>query len=118
MPGGTRSRGWDPGFRHAAVGQGGRLRMQPHSEPEVDGEPAIPRPVRVLVVDDHPLFRYGLCTVLAAEPSIDVVGEAATGRDAVSAARAYQPDVVVMDLHLPDIDGIEATREIVGERSS
>jgi DNA-binding NarL/FixJ family response regulator len=92
--------------------------MQPHSEPEVDAEPAIPRPVRVLVVDDHPLFRYGLCTVLAAEPTIDVVGEAATGRDAVSAARAFHPDVVVMDLHLPDIDGIEATREIVGERSS
>src|SRR5689334_18316075 len=90
--------------------------MQPHSEPEADPEPAIPRPVRVLVVDDHPLFRYGLCTVLAAEPSIDVVGEAATGRDAVSAARTFEPDVVVMDLHLPDIDGIEATRQIVGER--
>jgi DNA-binding NarL/FixJ family response regulator len=71
--------------------------------------------VRVLVVDDHPLFRYGLCMVLAAEPSVEVVGEAANGRDAISAARAYQPDVVVMDLHLPDIDGIEATREIVGE---
>lgn len=88
-------------------------------QPDTD-EGAIPlsRQLRVLVVDDHPLFRYGLCTVLAAEPSIDVVGEAATGRDAVSAARAYTPDVVVMDLHLPDIDGIEATREIVGERSS
>ncbi|HEV2783579.1 MAG TPA: response regulator transcription factor [Actinophytocola sp.] len=71
--------------------------------------------VRVLVVDDHPLFRYGLCMVLAAEQTIEVVGEAANGRDAIEAAKAYQPDVVVMDLHLPDIDGIEATREIVGE---
>jgi DNA-binding NarL/FixJ family response regulator len=81
--------------------------MRPPTEPA--GERPQPRRLRVLVVDDHPLFRFGLCTVLAAEESIEVVGEAANGLDAVSAAQAYQPDVVVMDLHLPDIDGIEAT---------
>jgi len=84
--------------------------MQPLPVPP--GTPTL----RVLVVDDHPLFRFGLCTVLAAEPSIDVIGEAANGRDAISAARTFEPDVVVMDLHLPDIDGIEATRQIVNER--
>ncbi|GAA4541365.1 response regulator transcription factor [Amycolatopsis samaneae] len=71
--------------------------------------------LRVLVVDDHPLFRFGVCTLLAAEPAIEVVGEAANGTQAVSAAVALHPDVVVMDLHLPDLSGIQATRHIVAE---
>ncbi|MFB9686191.1 response regulator [Amycolatopsis plumensis] len=69
--------------------------------------------LRVLVVDDHPLFRIGVGTLLAAEPGIEVVGEAAGGADAVTAAAALRPDVVVMDLHLPDLSGIQATRHIV-----
>jgi DNA-binding NarL/FixJ family response regulator len=69
--------------------------------------------LRVLVVDDHPLFRIGVGTLLAAEPGIEVVGEAASGAEAVEAAAALHPDVVVMDLHLPDLSGIQATRHIV-----
>ncbi|WP_410639377.1 response regulator [Amycolatopsis sp. lyj-346] len=69
--------------------------------------------LRVLVVDDHPLFRIGVGTLLAAEPGIEVVGEAASGADAVTSAAALRPDVVVMDLHLPDLSGIQATRHIV-----
>lgn len=72
--------------------------------------------LRVLVVDDHPLFRFGVCTLLAAEPLIDVVGEAASGTHAIRAASALRPDVVVMDLHLPDLSGAEATRHIVAEQ--
>ncbi|MEU5263423.1 response regulator transcription factor [Amycolatopsis sp. NPDC021455] len=69
--------------------------------------------LRVLVVDDHPLFRFGVRTLLAAEPEIEVVGEAAGGADAIEAAAALRPDVVVMDLQLPDLSGIQATRHIV-----
>ncbi|RZQ62732.1 response regulator [Amycolatopsis suaedae] len=69
--------------------------------------------VRVLVVDDHPLFRFGLCTMLGAEPVIEVVGEASSGALAVEAAESLRPDVVVMDLHLPDISGVEAAGRIV-----
>ncbi|MEA5365860.1 response regulator transcription factor [Amycolatopsis sp., V23-08] len=71
--------------------------------------------LRVLVVDDHPLFRFGVCTLLDVEPGIEVVGEAASGANAISAAAALRPDVVVMDLHLPDLSGIQATRHIVAE---
>ncbi|WP_290053406.1 response regulator [Amycolatopsis solani] len=69
--------------------------------------------LRVLVVDDHPLFRFGVATLLGNEPGIEVVGEAASGANAVDAAAALRPDVVVMDLHLPDLSGIQAARHIV-----
>jgi DNA-binding NarL/FixJ family response regulator len=68
--------------------------------------------LRVLVVDDHPLFRFGLCAALAQREDIEVVGEAAGGHAAIDIATAAKPDVVVMDLHLPDLGGVEATRAI------
>lgn len=69
--------------------------------------------MRVLVVDDHPVFRAGLRALLDSMEDTEAVGEAARGLDAVDQALALQPDVVVMDLDLPDIDGVEATRRIV-----
>ncbi len=69
--------------------------------------------LRVLIADDHPLVRKGLRSVLAGVPRIEVVGEAASGREAAERAVALQPDVVLMDLQMPGGSGIEATREIV-----
>ena len=69
--------------------------------------------VRILVVDDHPLYRRGLAALLSGQENWEVVGEEADGIGAVTAAHALQPDVVVMDLRMPGIDGIEATRRIV-----
>jgi DNA-binding NarL/FixJ family response regulator len=68
--------------------------------------------VRVVVADDHPVFRRGLGMLLASVSDIEVVGEAATGTDVVAAAAGTAPDVVVMDLHMPGMDGIEATRRV------
>jgi DNA-binding NarL/FixJ family response regulator len=69
--------------------------------------------LRVLVADDHPVFRDGLHALLTAAPDVEVIGEAATGEEAVASTLERQPDVVVMDLHMPALNGIEATRQIV-----
>ena len=69
--------------------------------------------MRVLVADDHPMYRYGLRTLLEATPDLEVVGEAATGVQAVTAAATLQPDIVVMDLNMPGLNGIDATRAIL-----
>ena len=69
--------------------------------------------LRVLIADDHPLFRDGLRTLLESSSDTDVVGEAATGTEVVERALELQPDVVLMDLQMPEVNGIEATRAIV-----
>ena len=70
-------------------------------------------PVRVLIADDHPVFRDGLASLLAPLPQIEVVGTAADGLEAVALAARLEPDVAVMDIAMPGLDGIEATRRVV-----
>jgi len=70
---------------------------------------------RVLIADDDDLMRAGLAELLAADPEIEIVGQAATGRQAVAQARRLRPDVVLMDVRMPDLDGIAATRELTRE---
>ncbi len=69
--------------------------------------------IRVLVVDDHPVVREGICSLLETKPDIEVVGEASNGREAVTRAEALKPDVILMDIMMPDMDGIQAIKEIV-----
>jgi DNA-binding NarL/FixJ family response regulator len=70
-------------------------------------------PVRVLIADDHPLYRSGLRGLLSAVPETEVAGEASTGEETIALAEQLEPDVIIMDLQMPGINGIEATRRIV-----
>ncbi len=69
-------------------------------------------PTRVLIADDHTIVRSGVRMLLETEPGIEVVGEAENGRDAIDLAVQLQPDVILMDIAMPEIDGLEATRKI------
>ena len=70
-------------------------------------------PIRILIADDHPHFRDGLRALLVSASDLEVVGEAADGEEAISLAADLQPDVILMDLGMPDVNGIEATRAIL-----
>lgn len=104
----------------APLGESARQRRQPTAAP--GPEAAYPRSdkplsstIRILIVDDHAVMRQGLSTSLAQEPDIVIVGEAADGKMAVDKVRALHPDVVLMDLGMPRMSGVEATRLIHGE---
>ena len=72
--------------------------------------------IRVLVVDDHPIVRQGLVSVLGDEDDLEVVGEAGSGREAVARVQRLQPDVVLLDLEMPDIDGVAAIPQLLALR--
>jgi DNA-binding NarL/FixJ family response regulator len=76
---------------------------------------SLPEPLRILLADDHPVVRAGLAGMLGAEPDLQVIGEAADGAEAVALATSLHPDVVLMDLRMPRLDGAAATARIVSE---
>lgn len=92
--------------------------MEPKDQPPRAARAAaqLSRRARVVIADDHELARLGLRTMLAPEPDLEVVGEAATGHEAVALSRRLQPDLVLMDIRMPDLDGLAATRAIKEDR--
>ena len=72
----------------------------------------IPTKIKILIADDHPVVREGLSAMLSKEKEIQVVGEAENGTEAIRKARELQPDIILMDLRMPEVDGVEAMRQI------
>jgi DNA-binding NarL/FixJ family response regulator len=80
-----------------------------------DNKGIVVEALRILIADDHPLFRHGMAALLAAIPEFSVVGEATTGPEVVRLAGSLQPDVILMDIQMPELNGIGATRRILYE---
>ena len=74
-------------------------------------------PIRILIADDHAIVRKGLCALLATEPGIEVIGEARDGQEVIAEAQRLEPDVILMDLVMPQVDGLEAIRQLAGSGS-
>jgi DNA-binding NarL/FixJ family response regulator/class 3 adenylate cyclase len=96
------------------VGEGAAHLAERQEDIAMVATPAPEAAVRVLIVDDQVLVRTGFRMILEAEPDLEVVGEASDGREAVAQARSLAPDVVLMDVRMPEVDGIEATRQLLG----
>ena len=70
-------------------------------------------PIRILIADDHPVFRFGLRALLSAESDIEILGEATNGQEVVTLATSLEPDLILMDINLPKLNGVESTRQIL-----